>query len=29
MILANEALMEKRIGDIAEEIAHRKDVRLL
>lgn len=29
MILAHEALMEKRIGDIAEEIAHRKDVRFV
>lgn len=29
MILAHEALMEKRIGDIAEEIARRKDVRFV
>lgn len=29
MILAHEALMEKRIGDIAEEIASRKDVRFV
>ena len=29
MILANEDKMEKRIGDIAEEIAHRKDVRFV
>lgn len=29
MILAHEALMEKRIGDIAEEIAARKDVRFV
>ena len=29
MILAHEALMEKRIGDIAEEIAGRKDVRFV
>ncbi len=29
LILAHEALMEKRIGDIAEEIAARKDVRFV
>ena len=29
LILAHEALMEKRVGDIAEEIARRKDVRFV
>ena len=29
MILAQEAMMEKQIGDIAEEIARRKDVRFV
>ncbi len=29
MILSHEAMMEKRIGDIAEEIARRKDVRFV
>ncbi len=29
MILAHEAMMEKKIGDIAEEIASRKDVRFV
>ncbi|WP_298021870.1 nucleoside kinase [uncultured Dysosmobacter sp.] len=29
MILAHEAMMEKQIGDIAEEIAKRKDVRFI
>lgn len=29
MILAHEALMEKKIGDIAQEIASRKDVRFV
>ena len=29
MILANEAMMEKKIGDIAAEIASRKDVRFV
>lgn len=29
MILSQEALMEKQIGDIAEEIAKRRDVRFV
>ncbi|MDD3346702.1 MAG: nucleoside kinase [Oscillibacter sp.] len=29
MILAHEAMMEKKIGDIAEEIANRKDIRFV